>query len=179
MRIVSGKYRGRKIQPPATLRARPTTDFAKEALFNILNNEIDLSETRVLDLFCGSGSISFEFLSRGATGVWSVDVDRKAVDFVRKFADKIQDPNIKTVKADVYQFLKTCTEQFDVVFADPPYGHSHVSKLPERVFNSDVLKFSGILIVEHGPEQNFENSAFFQFHRTYGNVNFSFFSKTE
>ena len=176
MRIISGYLKGRKIQPPSGLRSRPTTDFAKEALFNILNNETDISQLFVLDLFCGSGSISFEFISRGAPSVWCVDVDRKSIDFIKKFKEKAGLENLKPVRAEAYQFLRTCSETFDLIFADPPYNHKHLSSLPGKIISSGVLKSNGLLIVEHGRETDYSDSEYFKFHRNYGNVNFSFFS---
>ena len=175
MRIISGSHRGRRISLPGKFRARPTTDFAKESLFNILNNELETPVIDVLDLFSGSGAISFEFLSRGASSVVSVEIDRKAIGFISKFSEECNFENHKTVKADAYAFLKTYVGQFDLVFADPPYNHSHVSKIPERVFDSGVLKEGGLLIVEHGPETEYTDSPYFSSHRKYGNVNFSFF----
>lgn len=176
MRIIGGQFKGKKIQAPSTLRSRPTTDFAKESLFNILNNQIDFDGMTVLDLFAGTGNISYEFMSRGVEQVWAVDMDRKCVHFIHQFCERNQIDNIKTVKANTYQFLKTIQIKFDLVYADPPYNHAHVSKLAEKIFAADVLNQDGMVIIEHGPETDYSDSPYFKQHRKYGNVNFSFFS---
>lgn len=176
MRIIGGQFKGKKIQAPSTLRSRPTTDFAKESLFNILNNQIDFEGMTVLDLFAGTGNISYEFMSRGVEHVWAVDMDRKCVHFIHQFCERNQIDNIKTVKANTYQFLKTIQIKFDLVYADPPYNHAHVAKLAEKIFAADVLNQDGMVIIEHGPETDYSDSPYFKQHRKYGNVNFSFFS---
>ncbi len=175
MRIIGGKYKGKKIQAPKGLRARPTTDFAKESLFNILNNLIDLEDLDVLDLFSGTGNISYEFVSRGASKVWSVEMDRKSCDFIRKYADTNELSELKVVKANAYQFLKTVSVKFDVVYADPPYGHKHVATLHEKLLEADILKEDGMIIIEHGPETDYSDSTYLMDHRKYGHVHFSFF----
>lgn len=176
MRIIGGQFKGKKIQAPSTLRSRPTTNFAKESLFNILNNQIDFEGMTVLDLFAGTGNISYEFMSRGVEQVWAVDMDRKCVHFIHQFCERNQIDNIKTVKANTYQFLKTIQIKFDLVYADPPYNHAHVAKLAEKIFAADVLNQDGMVIIEHGPETDYSDSPYFKQHRKYGNVNFSFFS---
>lgn len=176
MRIIGGQFKGKKIQAPSTLRSRPTTDFAKESLFNILNNQIDFEGMTVLDLFAGTGNISYEFMSRGVEQVWAVDMDRKCVYFIHQFCERNQIDNINTVKANTYQFLKTIQIKFDLVYADPPYNHAHVAKLAEKIFAADVLNQDGMVIIEHGPETDYSDSPYFKQHRKYGNVNFSFFS---
>ncbi len=175
MRIVGGKYKGKKIQAPKGLRARPTTDFAKESLFNILNNQIDFEGLEVLDLFGGTGNISYEFISRRAAKVWTVEMDRKACDFIRKFKESNELDALKVVKANVYQFLKTIDMKFDLVYADPPYAHKHVATLHEKLLDADLLKDDGMIIIEHGPETDYANSPYLLDHRKYGHVHFSFF----
>lgn len=178
MRIIGGKYKGKRVQAPKGLRARPTTDFAKESLFNILNNIQDLEEVNVLDLFSGTGNISYEFLSRGAAKVWAVEMDRRSCDFIKKFAESNEFEELKVVKANVYQFLKTVNIKFDIVYADPPYGHKHVSGLHEKLFEADILNEDGLIIIEHGPETDYSDSPYLMDHRKYGHVHFSFFKPT-
>ena len=175
MRIISGKYRGKNIKAPSNLRSRPTTSFAKEGLFNILNNQLDFEGLAALDLFSGTGSISFELASRGADPVWAVDMERKSTDFIKRFCDRQDIPEIKVVRAEVYRFLKTCEPQFDLIFADPPYGHKHVGSLPEKVMESGVLREGGLLVVEHGPETDYSDSPYVRDQRKYGSVHFTFF----
>jgi len=175
MRIIRGRYKGKKIQAPKNLRARPTTDFAKESLFNILANSYDFEGLSVLDLFAGTGNISYEFLSRGAEEIWAVDMDRAAVKFMHQFKEQNTFDQLKIVHANTYAFLRTCLTSFDIVYADPPYKHKHVSKLHEKIFDSQVLKKNTLLIIEHGPETEYTDSSYLTETRKYGNVNFSFF----
>jgi 16S rRNA (guanine(966)-N(2))-methyltransferase RsmD len=177
MRIVSGKYRGRKLQPPVNLPVRPTTDFAKEGLFNVLNNMIDFESIRVLDLFSGTGSIGFEFLSRGAMEVTAIDSSQRCVDFIKKTAEIFGACNIKAVKSNSFVFIKRMAAQYDVIFADPPYDLEGVEALPDLIYASGMLAEQGLLILEHSSGYRFEKHVNFHSHRQYGSVNFSFFKQ--
>lgn len=175
MRIISGTHKGRQINPPSTLPARPTTDFAKTGLFNILNNYFDFEKISVLDLFCGTGNISFEFASRGAREMVSVDENFPSIAFIREVSGKLHFQNIETIKSDVFKYLAACTRTFDIIFADPPYEMKGIEKIPEMVLNRKLLNKNGWLIVEHSQWTDFhEHTGFFE-KRVYGNVNFSFF----
>ena len=177
MRIISGNLRGRRLNPPANLPVRPTTDMARESLFNILNNYVDYDECSVLDLFAGTGAVSVEFVSRGAKDVTSVDINNACTDFMKKTAQQLNIQNIHVVRADVFDLLKRAYKKFDIVFADPPYALNDLPKLPEVVFGSDILNEDGIFILEHPKEYMFEDNPFFWQHRNYGKVNFTFFAK--
>ncbi|MFO7620007.1 MAG: RsmD family RNA methyltransferase [Bacteroidales bacterium] len=175
MRIIGGRYKGRRIVPPAGLKARPTTDFAREGLFNILNNRFDFESVTVLDLFSGTGSISFEFASRGAVAVHLIEKDKKNIEGIKRIIRETGFINIKPVHIDVKSFLKVCTFRYDIVFADPPYDLSWFVEVPGLVFQSGVMKDDSILILEHPRRMSFsEHKSFFE-HRSYGGVNFSFF----
>jgi 16S rRNA (guanine966-N2)-methyltransferase len=179
LRIISGKYKGRLITPPKNLRARPTTDFAREALFNILVNRYDLELLTVLDLFSGTGSISYEFASRGAKTVHLVDKDNYHIAFIKKMIDELHFDNIKPVHIDVKAFLKTCDQKYDIAFADPPYDLPWLETLPDLVAGKGVVKDNGIFILEHPKHMSFTNHVHFFEHRNYGGVNFSFFKQTK
>jgi 16S rRNA (guanine966-N2)-methyltransferase len=180
MRIISGKFKGRKINPPNNLPVRPTTDFAKEGLFNFLNNNIDFEGLKLLDLFSGTGNISLEFASRGATDITTVDAEFKCAAFLRKMAAELKIENIKVINQDVFRYLGFCKEKFDLIFADPPYDLNNAELLPKIIFEADLLEEDGIFILEHPDERNFENHPNFVEQRVYGKVNFSFFaSKSE
>ena len=175
MRIIGGKYKGRRIDPPAGLRARPTTDFAREGLFNILSNRIDFEEAVVLDLFSGTGSISYEFASRGASSVHLVERDLRHIAGIRKIIRDLGMENIRTVHIDVRAFLKTCSVTYDIVFADPPYDLPWLKEIPGLVTHAGVIKKDGMLILEHPRTMDFSSHPLFFEHRNYGGVNFSFF----
>jgi 16S rRNA (guanine(966)-N(2))-methyltransferase RsmD len=175
MRIISGKYKGRRITPPANITARPTTDFAKESLFNWLGNKIDFEDISVLDLFAGTGSISLEFISRGAKSVIAVDMANTQLDFMRRTAVQMDIKNWAITRADVMQYIKRCTLSFDVIFADPPYQMPELPELPQLIMERQLLKPDGLLIVEHPKQYDFTQHPNFHEHRNYGNVNFSLF----
>ena len=175
MRIIGGKYRGRKIVPPGNLKARPTTDFARESLFNILNNRIDFEGISVLDLFSGTGIISYEFASRGASEVHLVEQDPKHINGIKRIIKDMQMSNIRPIHIDVKAYLKTCRFKYDIVFADPPYELAWLEELPVMVLGTDILKEEGFFILEHPKSLNFGSDKHFFEHRSYGNVNFSFF----
>jgi 16S rRNA (guanine966-N2)-methyltransferase len=176
MRVIGGSHKGRSVHPPKGLPVRPTTDFAKEGLFNILNNRIDFEATVALDLFCGTGNISFELASRGCKEVTAVDVNQKCVRFVDSVAKEWQ-MNIVTVKNDVFRFLKTENRQFDLIFADPPYEMAGIEKIHEAVFEQGLLTENGLLIMEHSARVKLDQLQYYTETRKYGNVNFSFYKK--
>jgi len=177
MRIITGKFRGKQIHPPANLPVRPTTDFAKESLFNILNNVIDFEELQVLDLFSGTGSISYEFYSRGSAIVTAIDNNPRCVAFINQTALLMNAENLEAIREDGFQFLKHPFGEYDLIYADPPYDMEGIDSLPDLVCGSVILKKDGIFILEHSRNHDFSEYADFDQHRKYGNVNFSFFRK--
>jgi 16S rRNA (guanine(966)-N(2))-methyltransferase RsmD len=179
LRIIAGKYKGRRITPPSGFKARPTTDFAREGLFNILNNRVDFEEIIVLDLFSGTGSISYEFASRGAREVHLVEKDVKHIAGIRRIIKDVGFTNIRPIHIDVKAYLKTCRIKYDIVFADPPYELSWLKDIPELVTGSGVLKDDGFFILEHPRDMSFSDDKSFFEHRNYGGVNFSFFRITD
>lgn len=176
MRIVSGKHRGRRLTAPASLPVRPTTDMAKEALFNILNNTYYLEDIAVLDLFAGIGSISFEFASRGATDIVAVDEHAGCIRFLDR-TNEVLEAGIQTVKSDVFSFLERNSRKFDVIFADPPYAmdEEKFNSLLELIFSKELLKEDGLLIIEHGKQTKLSDHPNFERSRKYGGNVFSFF----
>ena len=177
MRIIGGKYRSRRFQLPTNFTARPTTDFARESLFNILNNRVDWEDTVALDLFSGTGSIAIELISRGCKQVISVESNVKNHAFIQKLKDKLDAKDLLTIKADVFSFIKSCKQSFDLIFADPPYDIKDLDKIPTKVLEHDLLKQNGIFILEHSKKNSFTEHPLFREERKYGNVHFSFFSK--
>lgn len=177
MRIISGKYKGRTINPPKNLRARPTTDFAKENLFNVLTNMVDFEECDILDLFAGTGSISYEFASRGARSVTSVEINPVHFNFIRATARELGFGNMFVVKANVFLYLKSVSKQFDLIFSDAPYDLEGSEKVVETVFEKDLLREDGIFVFEHSAKQDFSSHPNFYQLRSYGSVQFSFFKK--
>ena len=175
MRIISGTHKGRAFNPPGNLPVRPTTDFAKQALFNILANKVDISELKVLDLFCGTGSISYEFASRGCTDITAVDKNADCTAYVKKAAAEFKFENIKVIKSEVSTFINHCNEQFDLIFADPPYEMRETPSVVELILEKKILKPEGFLILEHSDELSFEQFPSFLEQRNYSRVNFSFF----
>ena len=178
MRIISGKWKGRLIHPPKNLRARPTTDFAKENLFNVLGNLVDFEEIDVLDLFAGTGSISHEFVSRGARSVTAVDVNAVHVNFIKATARSLGADNLFVVRANAFLYIKGAKKQFNVIFADPPYDMAGSETLPAMVFEHDLLREKGLLVLEHSKNLIFSGDPFFMESRSYGSVQFSFFRKS-
>jgi len=176
MRIIGGKYKGKRLNAPKT-KARPTTDFAKEALFNILHHQIDIEAIAVLDLFSGIGSVSFEFASRGCADIWSVEKERRQTHFIHRTAGELELDAIKVIQADVFSFLSTCQKQFDIIFADPPYASDFLLSVPDKVLSKNILLPGGMLIVEHDKFTDFSSHPNFESMRKYGNVQFSFFEK--
>ena len=173
MRIIAGTHRGRRINPPSNLPVRPTTDRAKESLFNIIDNGYYFEERTALDLFCGTGNISFEFASRGVEKVTSVDNNKNCINFIDKTAEQMQ-LNISTIKADGLKFVQRSKQQFNFIFADPPYDYDNYQKLKETIIANNLIAKDGLLIIEHDKETIFtdENVSL----RKYGRVHFSIFS---
>lgn len=174
MRIISGEHKGRKISSSTKLSVRPTTDRAKEALFNILENYYCLNKISVLDLFTGTGNISYEFASRGCTRIISVDQNKSCIRFIQKKSMQLNF-NINTIQSDCIKYIKNTKERFDVIFADPPYNYNHYDKLKDLILQKKILKKEGVLILEHDNSISFKNENVNT--RKYGNVNFSIFSK--
>jgi len=176
MRIIGGSLKGLRLNPPKNLPVRPTTDMAKEALFNILQNQIEFEGIRVLDLFSGTGNISMEFASREAKQVTSVDRSIQCVHYLRDTARQHGLNNIKAFKDDVFKYLQLETEQFDLIFADPPYDLNRIPEIPKVIFEKNMLLPGGLLIVEHQSMQNLSNHPAFEEQRRYGHSSFSFFT---
>lgn len=177
MRIISGNLKGRRLIPPANLPVRPTTDMARESLFDILNNYVEYEECTVMDLFAGTGAVSLEFVSRGVKEVTSVEINNQCVDFIKSSARQLAVENIHVVRADVFDLLKRAYRKFDIIFADPPYAIDQLDTLPDLVFGNDLLTDDGIFVLEHPREYSFEDHPHFWQHRAYGKVNFTFFAK--
>lgn len=175
MRIISGTYKARRISVPKNITARPTTDFAKEGLFNLIDNQIDIEGITALDLFAGTGSIGIELISRGANHVVSVEQSDRHCAFIRKTCKQLSIHNLLLLKTDVYRFLSTSTRRFDLIFADPPYDMDDFEKLPQLILDKKILLPNGLMIIEHSSKLSFETHPCFCSHRRYGNVNFSFF----
>ncbi len=176
MRIIAGKHRRRVISPPAGFRARPTTDFAKENLFNVLNNWYDFEGLRVLDLFSGTGSISYEFASRGADRVVSVEMNPSHHRFIQSSAQSMGMLELEAVCTNAFVFLRSSQKwEFDIVFADPPYDLENLAELPDAIFGAGILSSIGMVIVEHGETNDFSDHPRFLQMRKYGSVHFSFF----
>jgi 16S rRNA (guanine966-N2)-methyltransferase len=161
--------------PPANFKARPTTDFAREGLFNILNNRVDFEISDVLDLFSGTGSMSYEFASRGAASVHLVESDQRHISGIQKIIRDLGIENIRAIRVDVRAYLKTCKVKYDIVFADPPYDLKWLKEIPDLVAQSGILKEDGFFVLEHPKALNFGGHKLFFEHRNYGGVNFSFF----
>lgn len=176
MRIISGKYKGRHFDVPRNFKARPTTDFAKENLFNILNNIIDFEECTALDLFSGTGSISLELLSRGCKGVTSVEMDSLHFSFLKKSQAALGDKSWHITRDDVFRYLRRGVGKYDIIFADPPYALKELKEIPEIVLSGNMLSDEGLFIFEHGKEYDFSSHPNFFRHVAYGSVNFSFFT---
>ncbi len=175
MRIIGGILKGLRLNPPKNLPVRPTTDMAKEALFNILLNQIEFENIKVLDLFSGTGNISLEFASRGAELVMSVDRSIQCIHYLKDTARQHKLEQIKTFKADVFKYLQLETDQYDLIFADPPYDLNQIPEIPKIIFDKNLLKPGGLLIVEHQSLQNLSNHPAFVEQRKYGHSSFSFF----
>ena len=176
MRIITGKYKGRHFDIPRSFKARPTTDFAKENIFNVLAGYIDFEGATALDLFSGTGSITLELLSRGCSRVVSIEQDRDHHRFICDCLKKLNDKQALPLRADVFRFLKSCHEQYDFIFADPPYALKELPQIPDLVIEKKLLKPDGIFVFEHGKDHDFSQHPCFREHRAYGSVNFSIFT---
>lgn len=179
MRIIGGRLKGRTILPPAGYAARPTTDFAKEGLFNVLSNEYEMESLKVLDLFGGTGSISFEFASRGAERVYCIEMNRDNAAFIRREAGRLGLGNVTVVHSNVFDFLPICREKFDIIFADPPYSMEGLQTIPDKVLSLDILHPGCYFILEHGSEHSFLGHPCLIKEKTYGRVHFSVFAKED
>lgn len=183
MRIITGKYKGRHFDIPRSFKARPTTDFAKENIFNVLIQYVDLDGATALDLFSGTGSISLELLSRGCSQVTSVELDRDHHRFIKECIAKLERNaerstlNVQCIRGDVFRFLKSCKQQYDLIFADPPYALKELTTLPDIIVERQLLKTDGIFVLEHGKDHDFSQHPYFKEHRQYGSVNFSIFKR--
>ncbi|HVZ98669.1 MAG TPA: RsmD family RNA methyltransferase [Chitinophagaceae bacterium] len=176
MRIISGKYGGRKIHPPARMpHTRPTTDVAKEGLFNIMENNISIEGLKTLDIFGGTGSISYELASRGAADLTIIEKDPGMHTFIQKNIEELQIKNCKVIKMDVFKFLETTQEQFDFIFAGPPYALKNIDDLPVMIRQKKLLNEKGWLVLEHTPANNYEKEPMFKTSRNYGTTVFSIF----
>jgi len=175
MRIIGGTLKGKTIDPPRGYKARPTTDFAKEGLFNMLDNEYEFEDLKILDLFGGTGSISFEFCSRGVGHVWCVEMNPDNAAFISSEAKRLGITNLSVVRHNVFEFLEICTEKFDIVFADPPYALADLATIPDKVLGRDIIHPGGYLILEHGDENEFSSHPNFVKEKKYGRVHFSIF----
>lgn len=178
MRIITGEFKGRRFDVPRSFKARPTTDFAKENIFNVLQGYVDLDGAMALDLFAGTGNISLEMVSRGCVQVVSVEADRDHAAFIRQCAQKLGvEDRMALIRGDVFRFLKSCHQQFDFIFADPPYALKELPQIPDIVLGQDILKEDGLFVFEHGKQNDFSQHPNFVEHRAYGSVNFSLFRK--
>lgn len=175
MRIITGRYKGRRFDIPRTFKARPTTDFAKENIFNVLQGYTDFDGKTALDLFAGTGSISLELASRGCQQVVSVEADRDHAAFIRQCFAKLGADNQLLIRGDVFKFLKICRQSFDFIFADPPYALRELAQIPDLILESTLLRPDGLLVFEHGKDHDFSQHPRFVEHRQYGSVNFSIF----
>ena len=189
MRIITGKYKGRHFDIPRTFKARPTTDFAKENIFNVLTQYIDFEGAEALDLFSGTGSISLELLSRGCSQVVSVELDRDHHRFIQQCVGKLsrsEECGVRSestshstiIRGDVFRYIKSCKQKYDFIFADPPYALKELPTIPSLIFGRGLLKDDGIFVFEHGKDHDFSDDPHFVEHRSYGSVNFSIFRTT-
>ncbi|WP_395053029.1 RsmD family RNA methyltransferase [Flavobacterium sp.] len=176
MRIISGKFKGRRISPPRNLPVRPTTDMSKEALFNVLNNHFNFDELRILDLFTGTGNISFEFGSRGSKPITSVDADFGCIKFIKQTADEFEF-DITAIKSDVFKFLEKHKASYDIIFADPPYNidQKEFEKIVGLVFENELLDEGGMMVIEHSKHTKLNHLTNYSFQKNYGGSVFSFF----
>ncbi len=176
MRIISGVYKGKRLYPGKHFKARPTTDFAKENLFNVINNYFDFSDLHVLDLFSGTGSISYEFASRGCQSVDSVEINPRSHSFILRTASELNLDQVKAIRTDAFRYLKHASREYDIIFADPPYDLKELGQLPNLIFSYNILKSGGWAILEHGKGHDFSSHPQFRELRKYGSVHFSIFS---
>jgi len=180
MRIISGEHGGRRFNPPSKMPyTRPTTDIAKEGLFNILENNLDISSLKTLDLFGGTGSISYEFASRGAKDISIVEKDISMYEFIKKTSIELKLENFKVIRMDVFRYIQQCNEKFDLIFAGPPYALPNISDLPKLIFDNSMLNTKGWFVLEHEPKNDFKDFPFYKTERNYGTTIFSIFINTK
>lgn len=175
MRIIRGIYGRRRFSVPTNITARPTTDFARENIFNVIENLIDIENIRALDLFAGTGAITFELLSRGAKSVTCVEKAKTQQSFIQKVADTLGVKNLRLIRGDVFRFISTATSAYNLIFADPPYNLPDFDTIPELVLNSNLVEQDTIFIIEHSKNYDFSNLPYYYEHRAYGSVNFTIF----
>ena len=176
MRIIGGEHGRRKINPPANMpHTRPTTDVAKEGLFNVISNNLDIEELKTLDLFGGTGSISYELASRGANDLTIIEKDPKMYEFIKKTAGELKLENFKVLKLDVFKFIEQCADKFDFIFAGPPYALGNIDDLPKLVFEKQLLNAKGWFVLEHTPRNDYRKFSFYATERNYGTTIFSIF----
>jgi len=179
MRIIGGELGRRRINPPAHMpHTRPTTDVAKEGLFNIISNNLDIEELKTLDLFGGTGSISYELASRGARDLTIVEKDSRMHEFIKKTAGELKLENFKVLRMDVFKFIDQCTDKFDFIFAGPPYALGNIDDLPKLIFEKQLLNTKGWFVLEHTPRNDYKRFPFFSTERNYGTTVFSIFIET-
>ncbi|MBL0271050.1 MAG: RsmD family RNA methyltransferase [Chitinophagaceae bacterium] len=178
MRIISGELGGRRFHPPTHMPyTRPTTDIAKEGLFNILQNNLDFEAIKTLDLFGGTGSISYELASRGVTDLTVVEKDQTMFEFIKKTAKEFNIENLKLIRSDVFKFIQTCSSRFDFIFAGPPYALTNIDDLPRLIAEKKLLENKGWFVLEHTPRNDYKQFPFFRSERNYGTTVFSIFEE--
>lgn len=176
MRIIGGEHGGRKFNPPSNMPyTRPTTDIAKEGLFNVLQHNLDFEELKTLDLFGGTGSISYELASRGVNDLTIVEKDTAMYEFIKKTSAALRLDNFKVIKMDVFKFIHSCSDKFDFIFAGPPYALTNIDDLPKQIFEKKLLNQGGWFVLEHTPRNNYKSFPFFKSERNYGTTVFSTF----
>ena len=176
MRIISGEHGRRRINPPPHMpHTRPTTDVAKEGLFNVISNNLDIEELKTLDLFGGTGNISYELASRGAKDLTVVEKDNKMYEFIKRTANELKLDNFKVLRVDVFRFIERCTDKYDFIFAGPPYALGNIDDLPSLIFDKQLLSNKGWFVLEHTPRNDYKKSPFYTTERNYGTTVFSIF----
>jgi 16S rRNA (guanine966-N2)-methyltransferase len=176
MRIIGGEHGRRRINPPANMpHTRPTTDVAKEGLFNVISNNLDIEDLKTLDLFGGTGAISYELASRGANDLTIIEKDPRMYEFIKKTAGELKLANFKVLKMDVFKFIDQCTDKFDFIFAGPPYALGNIDDLPQLIFEKQLLNTKGWFVLEHTPRNDYKKFPFYATERNYGTTIFSIF----
>ncbi|HEY9363784.1 MAG TPA: RsmD family RNA methyltransferase [Chitinophagaceae bacterium] len=176
MRIIGGDMGGRRVHPPSKMpHTRPTTDIAKEGLFNIIENNLDISSLKTLDLFGGTGSISYELASRGAKDLTVIEKDEKMFSFIKDTAAQLKIENFNILRMDVFKFIDQCMDKFDFIFAGPPYALTNIDDLPKKIFEKQLLHSKGWFVLEHTPRNEYKTSPFYKTERNYGTTIFSIF----
>jgi len=176
MRIISGKYKARQFHPPQNIPTRPTTDFAKEGLFSFINNYYNFENIKMLDLFGGTGSISYEMASRGCKDISTVEIFPKCANFIKKTIEELKIEGIQVFQMDVFKFIETAHQQYDLIFAGPPYPLPNLATIPDLIFEHNLVEGEGWFIMEHNPNHNFEQHPHFEMSKNYGTTIFSIFT---